>query len=402
MPTGGENEFVKKAWQPVLGIVFLSLGVVFAASGDMALAEESSAGLRLTLPAPGDAVANRKWSGEWKLIGGAYGFSEGKDEGTGAAIRMSSKFRYEFLPVAHFYLEPQIRYFSSRVQTRYEDDLMDTGFRLRNGYVGLGYEDSANLKAGILSQDVLRSDLVVAGGRAFPGLREQVSFGSAHFKVTAMAQQTVPTSYSLNTKRVERESTPTFLTETIELKITPAKVVEAEFYATHFRFNHLPAVVAFDSAILGNSVGGESAAGSYFLYSFDGFLIGTELRSKTNGMIDLGIGGQWVQNSSAPRDANRAQLIFLSAQLRPGHDIEFGSRLGTYFAESDVVPASYSDWDMGNTNRKGIMADVEMNFLRHGFRINLEYYQSATINDYAFQADKQVFFLELEMDYVPF
>lgn len=388
---------MKKAWQPLIALAFLAFGIAHAQDPD------SSATTRLSLPVPGDALSERKWSGEWKLIAGGYGFSEGKDEGTGAAVRLSSKFQYRLAPMAQFYLEPQIRYFSSRVQTRYEDDLMDTGFRLRNGYVALGFEESANFKAGILSQEVLRSDMLVAQGRAFPGLRETVSFNATkNFQISAFAQQTVPTSYSLNTKRVEREQTPTFLTETIELKITPAKVVETEFYATHYRFNHLPAVVAFDSAILGNTVGGESAAGSYFIYSFDGFLVGANIGSKTNSMLDVRAGAQWIQNSSAPREANRAQLLFLEATVRPGYDLELVPRVGTFFVESDVVPASYNSWDFGNNNRKGLIVDLEVKFPRHGFKIDFEYIQSATINDYAFQADKQVFFLELEMDYVPF
>jgi len=391
---------MKKAWQPHTVLVFLILALL--APVGVSVAQSNGTEARISIPNPENDELKRKWNGDWRLGMGAFNFSEGKDDGTGGLMRLTGSFRYNLAPFLHFYFQPQIRFYSARVQSRYDEDLADSGIRIRNGYVGIGKEETLGVKVGVLDQEPLRSDLLVSGRRAFPGVRETFHFGTRAVRVTGTAQQTVPTSYSLNTRRVEREPTPTFLTETLEFKITPAKEFEAEIYATHFRFNHLPAVVAFDSALLGNSVMGESAAGSAFRYGFDGFLVGTEVAVFQVGPMDFRVGGQWLQNTSAPKELNRGQLLFLQSTLRVNSDLEITPRFSSYFAESDVAPAAYNTWDMGNNNRKGLMAELRVRFPNYGFNVDAKYVQAETINDYAFQADKQYFFIGVEMDNVPF
>lgn len=356
----------------------------------------------LRTPWLGLREGERRWQGHWWLGTGLTSFSEGKDEGAGGGAKIGADLRYRLAEWAWFVFDGEARFWSARVQARYDDDIMDSGLRLREGYVAFGVEDTFDVAVGGISQKVLRSDLLVSGRRSFPGVREKMGVGRGAVEVKAFAQQTVPTSYSLNSRRADREPMPSFLTETFEIKITPAKGFETEFYATHYRFNQLPAVVAFDSEGLGNSVTGDVPASSAFRYGFEGFLLGVEQNLFASGPLSFSLGGQWLQNTLAPAKSNRGQLLFVQSKLRFGQAFELVPRFSAFFNESDTSPAVYNRWDLGNNNRKGLIAELKVNFPRYGFAIEAEYVQSAMINPDPFQADRQFFFLGVETDHVPF
>lgn len=397
---------MNSAWQiALMGVVAVfSLGSVAAQEESLTLVPPSAESTLLAPLSESQSQLTRPWSGEWWLASAAQSFSEGKDEGAGTGFRAGALLRYQLSPWARFLFDGEARFFSSRVQTRYDDDVMSSGLKLREGYAAFGQESGFEVKLGALGQRLIKSDLLIASRRAFPGVYEGMVFAdaSSNMRLHIWAQQTVPTSYSLNTKRSDREPTPTFLTETINLKITPAKVVEAEFYATHYRFNYLPAVVAFESSSLGNTVNGEVAPNSDFKYGFDGFLLGTEGCLCLEGPLKLRAGGQWLQNNEAPSRANRGQLLFLGTDLMLNSEINIKPRYSVFFNESDTSPAYYNSWTMGNNNRKGMIAQVEVEFLKYGFSLNLEYVQSAMINPDPFQFDKEVFSIGVETNHVPF
>ncbi|MGE0764693.1 MAG: hypothetical protein AB7N80_15565 [Bdellovibrionales bacterium] len=397
---------MKCAWQ----IALLGFAVVFphlalaAESERTSLLDRPTFQSSVLLPLPAEVERPRRWNGQWWLGSEVQNYSEGKDEGTGVLMDLGVLFNYALAPWARFHFDAEARFYGSRVQTRYEDETMSSGLRLRNGYVGFGDEDLFEFRTGVLSQKDLGAPLLVNTRRAFPGIREQMTFGSAAgmARLRLWAQQTMPTSYSLNTQRAEREKTPTFLTESINLKITPAKVFEAEFYATHFRFNNLPAVVAFESSALGNTVNGDVAPNSEFKYGFEGFVLGGSTCICLTGPLSFRLGGQWLQNTAAPDRANRAQSLFLEGTLRLGQTMNITPRYTAFFNESDTSPAYYNRWQWGNNNRKGMVAQIEVEFPRYGFSIQAEYVQAAMINQDPFQFDKQVFLLGVETSHVSF
>ncbi len=400
---------MKKAWQPnhlspaKAALMAISLILAFLTSSGLALAQiNESSDSRISLASPANELKPRKWSGEWWLGVGAANFTEAKDESTSGMVKLGVKFRYEMAEWVRISLEPELRSYSSRTQARYEGEVNQSGFRLKEGYVGFGLEETFDVKVGALSQKVLRSELLISGRRAFPGLRETLTLGPKSLQLRASAQQVVPTSYSLNSERVDKEQTPTLLTETLDFKITPAKTFEAEVHATHFRFNHLPAVVAFESMTLGNTVDGDEPATSTFRYNFEGFLLGSRFCVCLGGPISFTFGGQWLQNAEAPTKSNRGQLLFLQSNIKPNSSIELVPKFTTYFNESDTSPGTYNRWELGNNNRKGIAAELEILFPKQGFKVEMYVVQAKVINQDPFQGDKQSFYISVETDHVPF
>ena len=351
-----------------------------------------------TLP----GVSERRWFGEWWLGSGVKNFSEGKDEGTASSFRASLLFGYRLTEWARFHLDTDVTFNAGRVQTRYEDDFNPTSLRMREGYLSFGDIEVVEFRVGALSQKDLGSDLLVYGRRAFPGVREQINVGPPSVHLSFWAQQTMPTSYSLDTQREEREKTPTFLSETVSLVLKPTQELDAVFSVSHYQFNNLPAIVAFDSSALGNSTNGDVAANSDFKYGFEGFLISAEGCICLAGPLSFRFGGEWLQNTQAPSNANRGQLLFLEGNLRIKRLMKITPRYSAFFNESDTSPAYYNRWDLGNNNRKGLIAELAIEMTQYGFTIVSSYIQSAMINQDPFQFDKQVFMIGVETSHVSF
>lgn len=388
---------MKSAWQALGALTFIFSLSAFAA-------EDVSRSVVTELPPPPiDLHEGRNWTGEWWAGTSMQTFSEGKDDGFGSAFKLGTQVKYVMAPWARMLFDVEARFYGSQVQAKYEDDIMASSLRLREGYVGFGAEDTFETRFGAISQRYLRSDFLIHGRRAFPGASETFGVGNSKMRFGGYLQQVVPTSYSLLTDRQDREITPTFLTETLSFKITPVKAFEAELYATHYRFNHLPAVVAFKSGTLGNSFTGEDSADSRFVYSFDGFMIGSEFCACLSGPLAFHFGGQWLQNSSAPTDRNRGQVLYLSSEIRLPNEVTVTPGYSVFFIESDVTPAAYNRWDFGNTNRKGSVAKLEINFKRQKFKVGVEYSNSDLISSNPYQnPEKNVLSVGVETDHVQF
>lgn len=396
---------MKHFWQiTLIGIAGLFPFFAFSAQGgDTTLLQRPPLEASLTLPySVLDQAVERRWSGQWWMGSSVQNFSEGKDEGTSNTVKAGILFAYNLAPWARFVTEVEARFVGSRVQTRYEDDILTSGLRLREGYISFGEVETFEFRAGALSQRDLNSDLLVHGRRAFPGVREQLNMGPKTAQVSLWAQQTMPTSYSLNTQRAEREKTPSFLTETASLTLKPAETVDFYFAASHFRFNNLPAVVAFESSALGNTVDGDVAANSDFKYSFEGFALTAQGCWCSPGPLSFRVGGQWLQNTEAREQSNRGQLLYIESTLRVGKAMRITPRFSSFFNESDSSPAYYNRWEWGNNNRKGLIADLDVEFPQYGFKIGASYVQAAMINQDPFQFDKQVFMIGVETSHVSF
>lgn len=397
---------MKHLWQiTLLGVAVLFPLSAFSAPGTSATLLDQpplEASLKLSQSNLTPDPADRRWAGQWWLGSSVVNFSEGKDEGTSNVVRAGMLFGYQLTPWARFKLNTEVRFVSSRIQTRYEDDVTTSGLRLREGYLSFGPEETFEFRMGALSQKDLNSDLLIHGRRSFPGVREQVYLGPKNMQLSLWAQQTMPTSYSLNTQRDEREKTPTFLTETAQVILKPSEEYDAVFAISHFKFNNLPAVVAFESSALGNTTNGDVAANSDFKYGFEGFVFSAQGCVCWSGPLAFRFGGQWLLNTEAPSQANKGQLLFIESTIRAGKTLNITPRYSAFFNESDTSPAYYNRWELGNNNRKGLIAEIDFEFPKAGFLINASYVQAAMINPDPFQFDKQVFMIGVETNHVSF
>lgn len=328
---------------------------------------------------------------------------EGKDTWTAGYLYVHSNLHFHLIDGLRAQISPLARFYSGRAQERYDDDALDTRLAMHDAFVAAEPIESLELKAGILNQHTLRSQMLVSGLRSFPGLQEAVKAKLGEVKGRIMAQQVVPHSYSLNTEREKQESMPLFQTLHLELEGRHWNWFEWKALAGYYHWSNIPSKVVFESVRLGNSpLATPTEANSSFAYSHLGWFGGSELCYCAPSNINFVMEFQRVHNTVAPGDAADAQW-FGGGPKFLWHNRELELRYRTYFIESDATVAAYNRSRLGNTNRIGQSAEVKLNFKDRGFSLYGEMFRAKPINGTDVQQrDLEQYYFGVETDYASF
>lgn len=288
-------------------------------------------------------------------------------------------------------------------QSRFGDNIPKTGFFLDEGYVNLRLFNSsfarATVSAGGFDQGVYNSEIFIAH-QAFPGVQEALHFGSSKvFKVKIWAQQAIPTSKTLSTKTVDAEVTPSFTTETAEIKVKPSEYFEFETAVTHFTFNNLPSAVATESVLYGNSVDEVGPNTSRFKYRFDGMLAFAEARVKFTPRYSVWTSGSLIQNAAAPEGYRNGQLLKAGFDIGLPGEIDLKPWGGVFFVEDDAVPGFYNTSSSGHNNRQGYVLTLESFFQRQRFKLKTQFMDADLINRNIYQSRQQTLSIGFETFY---
>ncbi len=372
----------------LLGLILFS-SILFAQNSSM-----------LTLSAPPPGPLGSKWRAEWEMFLGGNSFSEGKDEGLGALVYFKSNFEYQFAPWLKAKIRPRIDLYAGRAQERYDNDTYRNRIRLIEGYLAVQPVEGLELRAGAINQGFLKSPMLMSSHRGFPGLQQILSSQWGTFKAQLIAQQVVPTSYSLNTDREEKEGLPSFATQSLHLSAS-YNWLEGSLSAGRFAFNNMPSKVAFESAISGNHVEGEVAPGARFKTGFEGWFGGIEVCACFDSPIQFVGEFQRLTNLKAPSvDADAQSWGFGPRFILGEHEIEI--RYRQYFIESDATVGVYNRSFMGNTNRMGENIEFKIDFKDRKFALVGEWINARVIRDNATQKTMTVYYFGVETPYAPF
>ncbi len=352
-----------------------------------------------------DVERAKPWMAQWKFAMGGISFSEGQDEGAAAFSKFSLKFDYKFNTWIRAHIEPEAEFFSSRVQERYDNGTYESKLRMKEGYLSAHYEELAEVRGGAISLKDLsgedRAGMVVSGGRSFPGVQERVTVKGKKAQVMLMAQQLVPTSYTLNTERDNQEKLPSFNTESLHGKYTPIEQIELKAMVGHYSYRQLPDKVAFESARLGNRVNGEVAPGAQFKSGFDGYFWSGYAKGEITPSVAVfgELGG--IVNNEADASDRDGQLWGI------GPEFNFGStqiivEYGQFYLESDATVAYYTSSSTGNTNREGQFVNLIADFKESNFKLLAQWATAEPIISNGTQKTFNEYFIKVESHYASF
>lgn len=325
-----------------------------------------------------------------------------KDEAIVTGIRLHGDFKYKLAPISEIVTDASLRMYWGRIQARYDDDLYQSHFKVNEAYINLKPDGPFEARIGAHSQSALKSNLIVAPRRSFAGVKEILKWENRTQTVTLWAQQTIPSSYSMNSRRSEREKTPTFLTESLDWEVRPNEEWNLNLFTTHYRYNNLPSLVAYESSVLGNfNTDGTTPNNTSFVTEFDGILIGTEACWCGIQKVGLVGGYQFLRNFGDKGNLNQAQDVSLGVKIKTA-DFDFEPVARVFAVEGNVAPASYSHLDYGYTNRQGVNFEVVLTLNKYGFSIKGEYSQSEPIVANASQGSFRGGFIGVESRHVEF
>lgn len=377
---------------------FLLLSLLIAGFASVvstpALAQTQSMRTQITTQAD-DVPSSKKLKLRWNLSLQGDSFSNEREQAQTTGFGIGGQLRYRLAQGLSFRASLGMTLQSGYSQSRFGDNAPRSGLDLREAVVQYRPFSFFAFEAGAIDQGQLKMPLLVSS-RAFPGVVERVLVGDRKFGAELRAQQTVPTSTQQQTKTVEAEPMPSFLSETLRVRAMPTSFWTLRASATHFRFNQLPMRVALDSSPFGNTL---KADQDRLMYQFQGYGGGGGTSLEITRAVTWNVDGHVVQNIDAPEGYNLAQLITTSFDLHLPNDIDLRPQAEIFFAESDVSPAFYNDSGYGHSNRRGYAADFLATFKQAGFKCGLRYVNADLIDQNTVQSAQQYVMLRFETLY---
>lgn len=329
-----------------------------------------------------------------------FSFDEVQDKSQLVQLAIMPTVKINLLKNLKFTAQGIIGLTTGRVQTRFDNPNFNA---LNLNELTLSYFpiEELSLEAGALNQNHLETPMLILD-RAFPGVQAKSKFNvTDNFTLGLRAQYSIPNSVSFETDRTDNEAMPSFLTQGFDFNWKALEWLKIKGQVHHFTYNDLPSVVAFQSGRLGNEVEGIQSSQSKFLYEFDGFSQSYHFDFLISEKIVPKLNLQMIDNSEAPSDRSRSQWIGVGADIF-FKNISITPSVAYFYAESDSVPALYSDVRLGRNNREGMNFKLKVNFIKSGFSLSANYTQANLIEPDPVQNDLRTLEFMLELPSVQF
>ncbi len=332
-------------------------------------------------------------------IGGNF-YGDEKQQEQNAAAMLTSKLNYKPINFAEFSLFAGVNLITGHSQYRYGDSASHSGFTFKEAAVKITPQENLKFGAGALFvQDYSIPSLLVSDA-SFPGLSEELHFGTDDQHIQIFAEQMIPTSSSLSTQTAEQESTPGFYVEGVELK-SPLfdRNLIGGLYVGHFKFSNLTGAVASQSGLYGNTVHETGPNSSQFHYGFEGLFAGSSLEWRLNKYLKFSLGEHILSNNAAPSDSKLGQITEMKVEYKAAADLVLAPSFEAFFNESDSSPAYFNSAEYGHNNMEGFAAHFRIDFPKEHFYARADYYSANLINPNSSQYNQQFFFLRFVTEY---
>lgn len=240
------------------------------------------------------------------------------------------------------------------------------------------------LRAGALPQTEF-SPLLIYNNTFPAGKMELNANPGGPWVLQGNAQGAIPTSQRLATKSTGKEATPFLLTQNAKFGFA-GRGFSLIGSVTHFDFRNLTHGMAQDSRYYGNSISGV-AAGSAFLYEFEGYEGGLTLAADLGGSLSTKLGAFALRNQRGPIGNNQGGYAF--AELKwSAESFSLRPRAEVYREEADAAPAFYTSAEFGHNNRKGMGASLQLELKDPRLSFEVRARESKVIQPATFQRDK--------------
>ncbi len=335
------------------------------------------------------------------LLGSQY-VSDETDEGSNVNFGFGLKLNYKFLDSLELRSETRLNFSQERFQAQIDDDEFADGFSVKEAVAAWSPLTQVEIGAGAVNQHEFLEAPLLISNRSFPGAYQQLLFGEVDRNfVQFRLSQSIPTSRSFDSDRIEKEKTPYFFTEGVKLGVRPNKHIQFIPFYQRFRYTDLPSVVAYNGSFRGNTVADATPTNSRFAFDFEGYVAG--LRVALDPTSDLSLFGEFqgIENTKAPEGFNSGQLGKAGLRVQLGQ-VVVEPVVGTFFNESDTSPAAYNSAHTGHNNREGMVYAFDLTFDKYNFKIASELVDARIVNPAQRQSDMDYFSISLETLYVEF
>ncbi|MGH1468196.1 MAG: hypothetical protein ACRBBP_04850 [Bdellovibrionales bacterium] len=241
--------------------------------------------------------------------------------------------------------------------------------------------------------------------RALPGFEQIFKFSRNYRKKKSFGFdlrffEGVPTSQAKTLDFNEKEDIPLLLNGRLEMYLKDMDLKPFGYRAGlsigYFDFSSLPAVIADESRIFGNTVDGIGGAAE-FRYDFKGWYAGWTAAIGFNRFeifpyIDM------ITNTAAPSGRNQGQRAGVHFKYHDKSLYSLDLEPFSFFNESDASVASYNGSTYGHNNREGFGINLALELPKRDLKFWLTYVYSDILEE---NSDLQVpyHFVGFKMEY---
>lgn len=346
------------------------------------------------LPASPSFFTGSHLSTRWGLS--TWRWREGLNDSLGVLLSLNLDWEKELIPNLLFKAQLDLKASKSRLQQHVFGQSSSGFYSLREAKLQAFVTPHFSLGFGVLSEAFWDKDLLINSSSSFIGARESWDFlETEELSFKMHLEQSIPPSSSSDSYRLENESLPYFLMGQLDL-VYRQKYWSLKSNIFYFSYLNLPAVVAYQSSLLGNIPLDPNASPSESRFSWGFGLIGGGFDYYSDK--GFGVKSYFVLNHKADRSVGKARSLKLYFDQVSLFSQDLTLDLEEFFIEHDATVSYYNSTAYGNTNREGFAVALSWKMNKIS-KIKLRYIQSGLINKNSIQDKLQSISIGLESDY---
>jgi len=368
------------------------------------------------------SVANRAWASEWPQsiysygssflssdkmtqVNGVIGFktdgyNNSSDQSLGTGLLLDGILKYRLTQEITTIVDAAVVADTGYSQVTYVDDYQPSNNVLINE-ISLGWSpiELLNLKIGALNQAVY-DDPIFLSNIPFPEATQTLTLAQGNLNLEFSSGEAVPSSSTSSPVTTQTNGLPALFLERIKFGIDDHKNLSASVWGSYFNFVNLPAQVAQESRLRGNTVTGVGVQGAQFAYGFSGLESGLSFRYKVpHSHLTPVFNANFIDNFDSPDQTDQAYLLSSGVEIRVSDGLFLTPKAEYFYLQSDASPAYYNVTWYGHNNFEGPSGSLLLDWRREKICLEGRFSSGQVITANPIQNNFTLFYLAVSKTY---
>ena len=292
-------------------------------------------------------------------------------------IKLHGKFDIEWSSFISVEFEPYLVVSQGETQYRRFTKSESSPIQMKNGFLHIRPINGMSLQFGAVDQSFLSAPLLVSD-QTFVSAVAGYLHMKDKYEVQIVTQLAMPSIVNTFKRYSEIAQTPYFTSLFVYGEWLPSRLISFKSHVTGFYFTSLPAFIAHNSKLYGNSImGNQTLARFEHLYYGTNMDISSQIKLGSNLYLSVGYNG--LINLGAPLDKAWGERIYASLDTDVLSVAKVYSRFEYFYNSSDSAPAYFNSETYGHNNRKGFLAELKAFFPNGNFEAGFRYVLSQPI-----------------------
>ena len=292
-------------------------------------------------------------------------------------VKLYGQFDLELTSSLTAEFEPYLVITEGEIQSRFTRP--ESVIEMRHGFLRWNPVEGASFQLGSIDQSYLDAPLLVSNRSFLSSLMGYLHMKD-NYEVQSIFQMSMPSVVNTFKRYSEIVDTPYFTSLFVYGEWLPSHYSSFRGHITGFHFSHLPAFMAHQSKLYGNTVKGVGSsarfAHPYYGVNFD---VSSQLRITGNTYISIGYNGLF--NMGAPFDRAWGERIYAVLDINAGSWTKIYSRIEYFHNNSDTAPAYFNSEVYGHNDRKGVLVELKAFLPKGNFELGARYVRSEPVQE---------------------